>query len=166
MQLAPIPANEAERLQTVKKLGLLDTPPEERFDIITRAATEQLRVPISTISIIDEDREWYKSCQGIDEKEGARDISFCGHAMLSKIVYVVEDTLKDSKFTDNPHVTGAPYIRFYAGVSLRHDVSQHAIGVLCVKDIKPRQLTPDELGILLDLAKQAEVEINRAANTL
>ncbi len=151
---------EDERLNVLAQLGLLDTQPEERFDRITKAATEQLHVPISTISLVDRDREWYKSCQGLKTKQGGRDVSFCGHAMLSKEIFIVGDTLKDPRFADNPSVVGSPYIRFYAGVALRHKPSGLPVGVLCIKDIKPREFSAQEMGILLDLARQAEQEIN------
>ncbi|MEK7582049.1 MAG: GAF domain-containing protein, partial [Patescibacteria group bacterium] len=118
MQPVQIPQNEKERLQKIMELGILDTKQEERFDVITREATKSFNVPISTITIVDENREWFKSCQGLDVKEMPRESSFCAHAMLSRNVFVVIDTLKDDRFKDNPQVTDKPYIRFYAGVSL------------------------------------------------
>ena len=151
---------EDERLNVLAQLGLLDTQPEERFDRITKAAAEQLKAPIATISLIDRDREWYKSCQGLEAKQGGRDVSFCGHAMLSKNIFIVGDTLKDPRFADNPNVIGPPHIRFYAGIALRHKESGLPVGVLCVKDTKPRELSVREIGVLLDLARQAEQEIN------
>lgn len=161
MQLAPIPENERQRLEAVQRLGILDTQPEERFDRLTTAARQQLHAPISTISIIDQDREWYKSCQGVGLKEGARDISFCGHAMLSSHVFIVEDTLQDPRFADNPNVIGGQKIRFYAGVAL-HDQQTHLpVGVLCIKDYQPRQMSAADIDILLQLAAQAEAELNR-----
>jgi GAF domain-containing protein len=160
MVSAPIPDNEADRQTVVESFGILDTDPEERFDHITKAATEKLKAPISTVSIIDKDREWYKSCVGVQAKEGKRDVSFCGHAMLATEVFVVEDTLLDDRFKDNPSVIGKPFIRFYAGVAL-HDKKTHLpIGVLCVKDIVPRKLSLTEMSVLIELAKQAESELN------
>ena len=117
MTNAPIPKNEAERMLAVKALEILDTAPETRFDAITKEATVRLKVPISTVSIIDKDREWYKSCQGTDRTEGPRSISFCGHAMAATDIFIVEDTLLDQRFRDNPTVVGSPFIRFYAGIS-------------------------------------------------
>lgn len=160
MQSAPLPPNESERLKKVISLGILDTKPEERFDRITKSAVIQLGVPIATITIIDEKREWYKSCQGINATEAPREISFCAHAMLSSHVFIVEDTLKDERFKDNPMVTGAPFIRFYAGVALRSPEGI-VIGVFCIKDTKPRQLSSAEVATLLSLAELAEKELNK-----
>ena len=147
-------------MEKVQALGLLDTKPEERFDEITRDAIKVFNVPISTITIVDENREWYKSCQGTDTKEMPREVSFCAHAMLSKEIFVVEDTLKDERFKDNPMVVGKPYIRFYAGVAL-HDQAGISIGIFCIKDTKPRSLSPGELSMLLDFAVRAEKELRR-----
>src|SRR3989338_9011020 len=104
MQSAPIPKNEKERLISLHKLGLLDTNPEERFDRITRTATKIFNVPISTLTLIDAKREWFKSCQGLGEREGDRAISFCGHALLANKIFVIPDTKKDRRFVDNPMV--------------------------------------------------------------
>lgn len=160
MQAAPIPRYEQERLEALARLGILDTEPEERFDRITRAAVERFKVPISTVSIIGKDREFYKSCQGPIAREGPRDISFCGHAMLEQYLFVIEDALLDERFKDNPMVVGEPHIRFYAGAAL-HDRQTHLpVGVLCIKDTKPRHLDPAEVMALMDLASQAEDELN------
>lgn len=160
---APIPENEAERLAVVRALEILDTPPDERFDHLTREAVQRLHVPISTISIIDKDREWFKSCIGLDNWQGPRSSSFCGHALVSeKKVFIVEDTKDDPVFADNPMVIGPPYIRFYAGVAL-HDAKHHLpVGVFCVKDTKPRNFSLEETGVLLELADRAERELNMA----
>lgn len=161
MQLAPIPANENERLEALHRLALLDTKQEKRFDDLTKEATAKLHVPISTVTLVDADREWFKSKQGIENKEGKRDISFCGHAVIATDIFVVEDTLKDDRFKDNPMVVGKPYIRFYAGISLKDKKTHLPIGVFCVKDIKPRKLTLEEINIFMDLAERAEKEINK-----
>lgn len=162
MQSAPIPENEKERLQKVMELGILDTKPEERFDVITREAMKAFNVPMSTITIIDDHREWYKSCQGLDTKEAPRKVSFCAHAMLTKDVFIVEDTLKDDRFKDNPMVLGEPYIRFYAGVSLSlYNNDSINIGIFCIKDTKPRTLSIKEISLLIDFATRAEVELNK-----
>ncbi|MFA5995053.1 MAG: GAF domain-containing protein [Patescibacteria group bacterium] len=160
MQSAPIPENEKERLKKIMELGILDTKPEERFDIITREATKALNVPISTITIIDDKREWYKSCQGLDINEAPREISFCAHAMMSRVLFFVEDTLKDDRFKNNPMVIDKPYIRFYAGASL-YSKDGVNIGVFCIKDTKPRSLTTKEVARLIDFAKRAETELNK-----
>mgnify|MGYP001575743031 CR=1 FL=1 len=160
MQTAPIPENESERLAAVHRLAILDTAPEKRFDKLTKEAAESLNMPISTISIIDENREWYKSCYGLDQKQGDRSISFCGHALLSSDIFIVEDTRNDPKFADNPAVVGPPYIRFYAGVALRDQKTNRPIGVFCVKDFKPRKLSIKEIGLIIEIANRAERELN------
>ena len=151
MQSAPIPPNEKERLEKIKELGILNSEHEERFDAITREAAKEFHVPISTITIIDEKREWYKSCQGLDIIEAPREASLCAHAMLSRNIFVVEDTLKDERFRDNPVVIGKPYIRFYAGVSLYCKDGIH-LGVFCIKDTKPRKLSVKEMARLMGYA--------------
>lgn len=160
MQSAQIPSNEDERLRAVMELGILDTKPEERFDAITKEATEAFNVPISTITIMDADREWYKSCQGLDVREASREISFCAHAMLAKNLFIIEDTLKDERFRDNPMVTGTPHIRFYAGAALRN---KHGviIGVFCIKDTKPRVMDAKDIALMMSFAARAEAELNK-----
>ena len=161
MQLAPIPVDEIERLEAVHRMAILDTEPEDRFDIFTKEATQKLNVPISTITILDSKREWFKSCTGLDQKEGDRAISFCGHALLAKDIFIVNDTLKDERFADNPMVIGSPFIRFYAGIALFDYKTNKAVGVFCVKDIKPRVFEAEEISILMDLANLAEIELNK-----
>ena len=161
MQIAPIPNNEKERLEALHRLAILDTNREARFDDITKEAINKLHVPISTLTLIDNDREWFKSASGISEKEGDRAISFCGHALLATDMFIVEDTLLDDRFKDNPMVIGKPYIRFYAGISLLDYITHLPVGVFCVKDINPRKLTSEEMGILMDLASRAEKELNK-----
>jgi GAF domain-containing protein len=156
----PLHEKEAERLAAVQRLGILDSQPDPLFDAITKEAIERLHVPISTVSILDKDREWYKSCQGIDAKEGPREIAFCSWALLSTTVFIVEDTLLDERFKNNPYVTGAPFIRFYAGIAILDAVSGLPIGVFCVKDTKPRQLDVNEMGVLFELAQRVESAIN------
>lgn len=161
MQAAPLPKEEKERLEAVHRMGILDTAPEERFDNLTKEAIVRLGVQMSTITILDKAREWYKSEQGMNKKEGDRSTSFCGHALLAKDIFVVEDTLKDERFADNPMVVGPPYIRFYAGIALIDHKTGHSIGVFCVKDTKPRQFSLKEMGVLSDLAARAEEELNK-----
>jgi GAF domain-containing protein len=161
MQNAPIPANEKERIEAVHRLAILDTKPEERFDILTREAVEKLKVPMSMVSILDSDREWFKSCVGLDQTEGGRSESFCGHALLATNIFIVEDTLKDPRFADNPMVTNFPFIRFYAGVALFDYKTHQPIGVFCVKDTKPRKFTEEEVSIIVGLADRAEKELNK-----
>jgi len=161
MQKAPIPADEQDRLEAVHRIAILDTEPEERFDLLTKEAVEKLHVPMSMVSILDTDREWFKSCIGFDKKEGDRDVSFCGHALLAAYLFIVEDTLKDPRFADNPMVVGAPYIRFYAGIALIDHKTGKAIGVFCVKDTSPRNFSAAETATFIDLASRAEVELNK-----
>lgn len=161
MQKAPIPNNEKERMEAIRRLAILDTEPEERFDVLTREAVLKLKVPMSMVSILDSDREWFKSCIGFDKKEGERSVSFCGHALLATNIFIVEDTLKDERFADNPLVVGYPFIRFYAGVALMDHKTGQPIGVFCIKDTKPRKLTTEEIGIIIDLAERAEKELNK-----
>src|SRR3989338_3571483 len=159
MKHAPIPDNEQERLLSLHKLGLLDTNPEERFDRITRTATKIFHVPISTLTLVDERREWFKSCQGLPNREGSRAISFCGHALLANEIFVMPDTKKDIRFFDNPMVVGKPYIRFYAGVPIMNADGQR-VGVFCIKDIEPRKFSKADGEILVGLAGWAELEVN------
>lgn len=147
MTPAPIPANEAERLNALRELLLLDTPPEERYDRLARFAAEQLDMPIALLTLVDGQRQWFKSRVGVDVIETPRDISFCGHAIMSNELFVVEDASRDPRFSDNPVVVGAPYVRFYAGAPLSAP-SGHHIGTLCVIDTVPRTLGPVELSIL------------------
>lgn len=147
MTPAPIPADEADRLTALRELLLLDTPPEERYDRLARFAAEQLNVPIALLTLVDGQRQWFKSRIGLEVAETARDISFCGHAIMKSELFVIEDASVDPRFFDNPLVTGAPNIRFYAGAPLQ-DIRGHNIGTLCVIDTKPRKLDQVELAIL------------------
>jgi GAF domain-containing protein len=165
MQTAPIPSNEKERLEAVHRLAILDTEPEPRFDALTKEAVEKLKVPMSMVSILDSNREWFKSCVGWEKTEGSRDVSFCGHALLARDLFIIEDTLKDERFADNPMVVGEPFIRFYAGVALFDLDTKQPIGVFCVKDKKPREFSLDEITILIDLANRAEKELNTKQNS-
>ena len=119
MILAPVPHNESQRLQALRDLLILDTPPEERFDRISAFAAKEFDVPIALVSLVDRDRQWFKSSFGMDACETPRDISFCGHAVAMSQTLVVPDALKDLRFSDNPLVIGEPYVRFYAGALLR-----------------------------------------------
>jgi GAF domain-containing protein len=159
MKKAPIPQNEKERLLSVYALELLDTPPEERFDLFTRVATKIFEVPISILTLVDANREWFKSCQGLPNHEGDRAISFCGHALLENEILVIPDAKKDPRFSDNPMVTGAPYIRFYAGVPILSGDGQR-VGTFCIKDTKPREFTQEDRSALRQLALLVEHEVN------
>lgn len=161
MQKAPIPENEKERMEAVHNLAILDTEPEERFDSLTKEAVKKLNVAMSMVTVIDSGREWYKSCVGFNQKEGDRSVSFCGHALLATNIFIVEDTMKDPRFSDNPMVKNYPFIRFYAGVALFDYKTRQPVGVFCVKDTKPKKLTTNEIAIIIDLASKAEKELNK-----
>jgi PAS domain S-box-containing protein len=160
MQPPRLPVNESERLFALYEHALLDTPAEERFDRITRLAQQMFGVEIALVSLVDAERQWFKSRQGLDACETGRDISFCGHAILGKDIFHIPNASLDPRFADNPLVTGAPNIRFYAGAPLKTSDGQ-SIGTLCIIDSKPRQLSPQELATLRDLADVVESEINR-----
>ena len=155
MQTPAIPIDEAQRLAALHATRLLHTAPEDAFDRITRMATRLLKVPIALVSLVDKDIQWFKSRCGFKPTQSARDISFCGHAILDHDPLVVPDALLDPRFHDNPLVTGDEHIRFYAGVPL-YSIDRQPIGTLCVLDRKPRTLGADELDILRDLARMAE----------
>lgn len=161
MQTPPLPPDETDRLNALRCTGLLDTAPEERFDRITRLAKHSLRVPIALISLVAQQRQWFKSVQGLEgTTETSREVSFCGHTILGTDIFEVPNAADDLRFTDNPLVMAAPHIRFYAGVPL-HDTNRYRIGTLCVIDRLPRRLTGDEKKVLHDLAAIAEEELAR-----
>ena len=153
------PINEAQRLDTLRSLHVLDTAPEERFDRLTRLAKRLFGVPIALVSLVDANRQWFKSCVGLDATETPRDISFCGHAILEDHILVVPDATADDRFHDNPLVTGAPNIRFYAGCPLTV-VNGSKLGTLCLIDVNPREMSEDDLELLRDLARMAEQELS------
>ena len=156
---APIPSNEHERLQALRELLILDTPPEERFDRIVRFAADEFDVPIALISLIDSDRQWFKARVGLDACETGRDISFCGHAVHAGELLMVENALRDPRFFDNPLVAGAPHIRFYAGAPLRLR-SGAVVGTLCVIDTRERCLDAVDRSILESLRELAVAELD------
>ena len=158
MKKPDIPQNEETRLETLRSLSILDTPSEERFDCLTRMAKRLFSVPIALVSLVDENRQWFKSCAGISFSETPRNISFCGHAILYNEIFVIPDTLEDERFADNPLVTNKPNIRFYAGCPLRF-IDGSKLGTLCIIDQKPRNLTNDDLETLKDLASMVEREL-------
>ncbi len=161
MLQAPIHPNEKDRLSVLMEMGLLDNlEPEDRFDYLTKKAVDELNVPISTLTILDEKKEYYKSCQGLDAREGERSISFCGHAIMSQSVFIVPDCSKDPRFADNPMVIDKPFIKFYAGMALYEYKSGLPIAVFCIKDTKPRDLTNSELAVFMSIAELAEKELN------
>ncbi len=157
--LAPgIPQNEAERIQVLHDLLILDTEPEERFDIITAYCQSRFGVEIALVSLVDTDRQWFKSTCGLDAKETPRDISFCGHAILQDEVFIIKNALEDERFADNPLVLGPPNIRFYAGAPLKLSSGQ-TVGTLCIIDPKPKSLEPEEAEHLSVLAQMVSMEL-------
>jgi diguanylate cyclase (GGDEF)-like protein len=160
MQVPAKPADENSRVSTLRALNILDTAPEERFDRLTRLAKRLFGVPIALVSLVDADRQWFKSCVGLPEgvSETSRDVSFCGHAILHDEILTIPDALADQRFADNPLVTGAPKIRFYAGCPLSVP-NGSKLGTLCLIDVEPRELDDDDRALLHDLAKMAEQEI-------
>jgi diguanylate cyclase (GGDEF)-like protein len=159
MIAAPIPADENRRLAALRALKILDTEPEERFDRITRLAQRLFGTSMATVTLVDADRQWFKSEVGAAGKEDPRDISFCGHAILEPgETMVVDDARDDERFADNPLVVGDPNIRFYAG----HPVlapGGEALGTLCVIDDKPRARADFDAEALRELAEMVEAEI-------
>lgn len=158
MKKPDIPQNEEVRLRALRSLNVLDTPSEQRFDRLTRLAKRMFNVPIALVSLVDENRQWFKSCIGLDVSETPRDISFCGHAILGNEIFIIPDTIKDERFSDNPLVLNKPYIRFYAGCPLRY-LDGSMLGTLCIIDTKPRDLNEDDLEALKDLSELAEHEL-------
>jgi len=157
--IAPtIAADEPLRLLALRELQVLDTPIEDRFERITRLARRLLGVPVAGISLIDSDRQWFKSVQGLDTTQTPRDVSFCGHTIQSDDILIVPDAKADPRFSDNPLVTGEPHITFYAGCPL-HAANGSPIGALCIVDRKTRRLSQEDLRSLRDLARLAEVEL-------
>jgi PAS domain S-box-containing protein len=155
----PTPVDEPRRLQALRALCLLDTPAHERFDRIVRAAAHLFHVPIALVSLVDENRQWFKARVGLDGTETPRELSFCAHAILSSSALVVPDSLKDPRFHDNPFVVGDPFVRFYAGHPLRA-ADGSRVGTLCLIDSKPRDFSDADRAALADMAGWAEVELN------
>lgn len=153
---APKLVNEAERIASLEKMRLLSTPREADIDRITRMAERFFKTEIALVSLVDKDRQWFKSRRGLNETETPRDISFCGHAIQAEETFVVNDALSDERFHDNPLVTKGPQMRFYAGHPLKnHD--GYRIGTLCVISPQPRPFTDGEKTTLQDLARMVEV---------
>lgn len=165
MTPAPIPAHDAERLAALRALLILDTPPEERFDRVVRFAADEFDCPIALVSLVDENRQWFKARHGLDACETGRDVSFCGHAIVSDGILVIEDAAADSRFADNPLVTGAPFIRFYAGAPLTVQDGQR-VGTLCLIDTQPRRLDAVDLAILASLRDLVAEELVSRGSSL
>jgi diguanylate cyclase (GGDEF)-like protein len=155
---APLPSNEASRLESLEGYEILDTASDEIFERTTRLASTILKCPISLISFVDKERQWFKSHLGLKECETPRSVSFCAHAILSDDILVIEDATKDERFCDNPLVVGDPKIRFYAGAPLI-TADGHKLGTLCVIDSVSREVEKRELDALRDLASMVIVEL-------
>ena len=164
---APIPPNETERLKALRSYEILDTEAERDFDDITRLASHICGTPIALISLIDEDRQWFKSKVGLTASETARDISFCAQGIQQPDFFEVKDAQADERFATNPLVTGDPKIRFYAGAPLVTS-DGHALGMLCVKDRVPRELSPVQEAALQALSRQvvAQLELRKSLKEL
>ena len=157
----PEPNDEDRRLAATRSLGLWKTPPEERFDRVVRVAAAAFDVPIALIALMERDREWFKSCYGLEFREVLRDDSFCGHAIFERQPLVVSDALLDERFADNPYVTGFPGVRFYAGHPLILS-NGCCVGTLCILDVRPRHFDNVGISLLRDLSQFAIAELERS----
>lgn len=159
--------NEAKRLKVLWQYDVLDTVPEELFDDLTELAARICEAPIALISLVDEDRQWFKSKVGLTINETSRDISFCGHAIKQQDLFIIPDATKDLRFANNPLVTSDPKIRFYAGAPLITPDGQ-ALGSLCVIDKVPRQINTEQQQALRVLARHVmtQLELRRHAKDL
>ena len=158
MKKAPTPANEAARLADLEGYSILDSLPEPAFDDITELASFISGKPIALVSLIDSNRQWFKSKVGLGASETPRDVSFCGHAIHGDKIFVVNDATKDERFFDNPLVTGAPNVTFYAGVPLESPQG-YKLGTLCVIDSKAGALTNEQTEMLTRLSRQVVAQM-------
>jgi diguanylate cyclase (GGDEF)-like protein len=160
MTAARLPEDEQDRLRALRGYEILDTPPEQAFDDLVCLASVICETPISLVSLVDEQRQWFKAQLGLDVPETSREVSFCAHAILEPHdVLIVPDATVDQRFSDNPLVTGDPQIRFYAGAPIATS-SGHAVGTLCVLDREPRELTQQQREALRALARQAATQLD------
>jgi GAF domain-containing protein len=164
---APIPPNEAERLEALRSYHVLDTLAEEAYDDITRLASYICGVPIAMISLVDGDRQWFKAKVGLKQDGTVRDAAFCAHAIVAPKPMIIKDALKDNRFAKSLLVKRPPHIRFYAGFPLITPEG-HAIGTLCAIDRKPRDLSSEQKEAMEALARQVMdlLELRRASSRL
>lgn len=148
----PIPKDEPQRLKDLHSFDILDSLPEAAFDVITLLASQICGTPIAVMSLVDSERQWFKSKVGLSFSESSRDIAFCAHAIMQHELFIVPDASKDRRFTHNPLVSAEPKIRFYAGAPLVSE-DDHAIGTLCVMDLEPRELTTGQKEALRVLSR-------------
>ncbi len=161
---APIPKNEAKRIKVLWQYEVLDTVPEEVFDELTALASHICGAPIALITLVDENRQWFKSRVGVNLTQTGRDVSICAHTILQSDLLIIPDTMLDARFKDNPLVTSPPKIRFYAGAPLITP-DGYALGTLCVIDLAPHQMTDDQRQALRVLARHVmtQLELRRHA---
>jgi GAF domain-containing protein len=164
---APLPSAEKKRLKVLWQYDVLDTVPEAVFDDLTELAARICEAPIALISLVDEDRQWFKSKVGISIQETSRDLSFCAHAIRQEDLFIVPDATRDERFAKNPLVVSDPKIRFYAGAPLITP-DGHALGTLCVIDKVPRELRPDQQKALRVLARHVmtQLELRRQSKEM
>lgn len=167
MHVAPVPANEALRLDALKRLGILDTEADPAFDALVQLASELCDASVSLVSLVDEKRQWFKARQGTDVSETPRELSLCAYAVASGETLIIDDTAQDQRFAEHPMVTGEPKIRFYAGVPLKTGQGL-TLGTLCVMDQEPRTLNAFQRHALEQLAGQAQklLDLHRANGQL
>lgn len=164
MNIAETPADEIERLAALRQYEILDSGSETAFDDLALLAAHICGTPIALVSLIDEQRQWFKARVGLDVEQTPRDVAFCAHAIHGREVMVVEDAQADERFDDNPLVTSEPAIRFYAGAPLITD-DGYAIGTLCALDRRPRTLTPEQVHVLSILARAVVTQLELRRNT-
>jgi GAF domain-containing protein len=162
MTTAPAPITDQARVAALQKYAILDTEPEQAFDDLTLLASYVCKTPIALISLVDEDRQWFKSRVGLSVSQTAREVAFCSTAIQQSDVLVVPDTLQDERFRNNPLVVSEPRIRFYAGAPLITEEG-YALGTLCVIDQAPRELSVDQREALQALSRLvlAQMEFRR-----